>query len=108
MAHAIKALLSHYDEAYQRKFGARYPISPSKDCALAKRLLGLYTAEQLEGWMEQFFDSHDAFILQSGYTFGVFSACLSKVIVASTDQREQKRAQGRAWIQSIMADRDKL
>lgn len=106
MAHAIKALLSHYDEAFTRKFGARAPIR-TKDAALAKRLLGLYTLEQLQGWVDQFFEMDDAWIQQTGYSFGVFSACLAKVIVRSTDQREQKRQQGRAWIQQVMADREK-
>lgn len=106
MAHAIKALLSHYDAAFHQKFGFRYPINRGKDAALAKRLLGLYTPEQLQAWIDHFFEMDDAFIQQSGYSFGVFSACLGKVIVMSTDQREKKRRQGSTWIQRVMKDRE--
>jgi hypothetical protein len=105
MAHAIKALLSHYDEAYRLHFGARYPVTAT-DAALAKRLLGLYSGEQLQKWIDLFFDTDDPWIKNTGYSFGVFSACLSQVIVASTNQRELKRQQGSAWIQSIMRDRE--
>jgi len=85
MAHAIKALLTRHDGNYQRKFGVRYPVT-TKDCALAKRLLALYSAEQLAGWDDRFFEMDDAFIKQSGYGFSVFSACLPKVIVAAHRQ----------------------
>lgn len=82
MAHAIKALLSRYDEAFTKKFGVKYPISPSKDAALAKQLLALYTLEQLTEWIDGFFALEDAFIEQSGYSFGVFKSCLGKVIAS--------------------------
>jgi len=82
MAHSIKALLSHYDAAFEQKFGARYPISPAKDAALAKQLLARYTLEQLTGWVDQFFALEDAWIEQSGYSFGVFKSQLGKVIAA--------------------------
>lgn len=87
MAHAIKALLSHYDAAFTKKFGNRAPIL-AKDAALAKRLLGLYTLEQLQGWVDRFFEMDDRWIQQTGYSFGVFSASLGKVIVRSRPKTE--------------------
>lgn len=87
MAHDIKALLSRYDEAYQRKFGVRAPIRPGKDAALAKQLLARYSVDQVGPWVDRFFESRDPFILRSGYTFGVFVACVGKLIVASTPNR---------------------
>ena len=101
MAHAIKALLSHYDAAYTEKFGVRYPLNPGKDPALAKYLLSLYSVEQLCAWIDQFFESDDAFIQQSGYTFGVFRACLSKIITAHAQPLKvepwQRKQLGLAW-----------
>ena len=82
MAHAIKHLLAYYDFRYQKRFGVKAPIVGAKDAALAKRLLGTYTQAQLEGWVDRFFQSDDQFIQQSGYTFGVFSSCIGKVIAA--------------------------
>lgn len=84
MAHTIKALLSHYDAAFTKKFGVRYPISPAKDAALAKQLLALYTLEQLTAWVDDFFALEDEWIQQSGYSFGVFRSQLGKVIARKT------------------------
>lgn len=84
MAHTIKALLTQFDDAYTRKYGVKAPIIGSKDAPLAKRLLGLYTPEQLSHWIDVFFTMRDPFIERSGHTFGVFSACIAKVIAAST------------------------
>ena len=84
MPHTIKALLTRYDEGYQRKFGVRAPIVPGKDAAKAKHLLALYSFENLYEWLgDPFFESRDPFIRQSGYTFGVFASCLGKVIAMS-------------------------
>lgn len=95
MAHSIKALLSRYDEAFQKKFGAPAPIVAHKDAPLAKRLLARYTPEQLGEWLDTFFSMRDPFIQQSGYTFGVFSSCLGKVIAAhGQPERRSDRLQG--------------
>jgi hypothetical protein len=82
MAHAIKALLTHYDAAFRKRFNEKYPVT-AKDAALAKRLLGIYELEQLTEWVDKFFELDDAWIKQTGYSFGVFSACLPKVIARS-------------------------
>ena len=79
----IKALLTAYDTAYQAHHGVKAPIVGAKDAALAKRLLGLYSAADLIRWLETFFTMRDPFIQQSGHTFGVFSACIGKVIAAA-------------------------
>lgn len=99
MAHAIKALLIHYDAAFQRKHGAPYPISRAKDTALAKQLLTLYTLEQLCGWADRFFTMADPFIEKSGYSFGTFRGCLGKVIAA--ERRVAPRMQPDARVAAI-------
>lgn len=88
MAHEIKELLTVYDRAFQKRFGVKYPISPSKDAALAKQLLALYTFEQLTEWIDGFFALEDAWIQQSGYSFGVFKSQLGKVIAKQIEQHD--------------------
>lgn len=78
----VHQLISEYDEAFSEKFGTRAPVVRGKDHRLAKQLLERYELDQLRGWVWKFFAVDDAFIKQSGYTFGVFSACLGKVITA--------------------------
>ena len=103
--HPVKALLSAYDDLYLQHLGVRALIG-KKDAALAKRLLTRYSLQQLQSWLPQFFESADPFIRQSGYTFGVFSACLGKVIAASRNHRQPLRDEGDAWIQTIMRRRE--
>lgn len=78
-----KDLLTAYDTAYQAHHGVNAPIVGSKDGPLAKRLLILYSPEDLTRWLVTFFVMRDPFIQQSGHTFGVFSACIGKVIAAT-------------------------
>ena len=96
-----KALLTAYDQTYQRQFGVPAPIVGAKDAKLAKTLLSRYTLAQLETWLDMFFRVPDPFIRQSGYTFGVFHACLGKVIAASTaaERQREKEAQAESYVQ---------
>lgn len=93
MAHIIKALLTLYEAGYVKRYGVKAPLVPSKDAPLAKRLLSRYTMEQLSHWLDVFFTMRDPFIERSGHTFGVFSACLAKVIAAAKPVKELTPAQ---------------
>lgn len=107
MAHAIKALLSYYDAAFHAKFGQAAPIVGAKDAALAKRLLARYPDAALRGWIDRFFASTDPFIQQSGYTFGVFSSCLGKVIVeAKADAQVRVSPRMARSLKAIYSDDD--
>lgn len=94
MAHSIKALLSHFDAAFKRKFGERAPIIGGKDSALAKRLLAIYSLDRLKELVDQFFASVDPFIQQSGYSFGAFHSQIGKLI-AEGKATEQVRVSPR-------------
>lgn len=93
--HPISGLLTEYDGAYQRRFNVPAPIVRGKDQKLAKQLLDRYSLEQLTGWLQTFFTMRDPFVQQSGYTFGVFVACIGKVIAAHEQpDRRDDRLQG--------------
>lgn len=78
---APKDLLAVFDAAHRECFdGIPAPIVGKKDGPLAARLLKRYEFDQLSTWARLYFVTPDPFIQQSGYTFGVFSACLGKVI----------------------------
>jgi hypothetical protein len=81
-----------YDTQFRAKFGVGAPISGGKDGAIAKWLISQYSPEQVGQWLKVFFDSPDPFIRQSGYSLGVFRACLPKVIAAAS--RQQPVVQG--------------
>lgn len=73
-------LLAVYDAEYRQHFHTAAPIVGKKDAPLAARLLKLYTFDELSTWVRLYFDVPDKFIQQGGYTFGVFSACIGKII----------------------------
>lgn len=80
--HPIQALLSQFDAAWQRERGVKAPLVRPRDPALAKRLLSLYTLEQLTDWIDVFFQLRDPFIQKSGYGFDMFSNQIGKCITA--------------------------
>src|SRR5688572_22432741 len=90
MVNPVQQLIEEFNEAFLDKFGTKAPIVRGKDHKLAKLLLERYELDQLKGWAWKFFTVDDAFIKQSGYSFGVFSACLGKVITAKAHGKNDK------------------
>jgi hypothetical protein len=79
--HPIREFLGFYQDTFQERFSERPNIQPGKDAKLVQTLLGRYGDDMLRRYLRAFLDSDDEFIQRSGYTLGVFSACLNKVIV---------------------------
>lgn len=77
-AHA--ALIAFWCDTYFEHVGVKYPFSGGKDGATVKWLRGLYSDEDIKGYMTAFFDSDDDFIQQSGFSLSVFRGCLPKMI----------------------------
>lgn len=78
-----REVLIRYGQCFRQHHGDwPAPINWPKDMKLAKSLLESYTPQQLTKLVEHFFEIDDAFIQQSGYTFGVFKACIGKVLVS--------------------------
>lgn len=76
----MKELLDEFDVCYRDKMGVAAPIVAGKDHKLAKQLLERYEVGRLKVWVRRFFQTPDPFIRQSGYSFGVFFACIGKMI----------------------------
>ena len=89
---APKELLAIYDAAHRNHFdGTPAPIVGKKDGPLAARLLKRYEYDRLAIWVQLYFVIPDPFIQRGGYTFGVFSACIGKII--QYDRRVNRPAQ---------------
>ncbi len=91
VAHPIRDVLAYFDVTYQQYVGTRYPINRGKDSKLVKDLLAIYSEPQLRTFIAAFFEMDDPFIVDSGYSIGVFRGCLPKVIAAVN--RATKRTQ---------------
>lgn len=89
-----RSLLDVFDAAHRAKFeGLPAPIVGKKDGPLAARLMRIYSFEQLSACARLYFEIPDPFIQSGGYTFGVFSTCIGKVM------QYERRAHARTVIQ---------
>jgi hypothetical protein len=98
-AHPIRDLLSFYDMQYQKHLGDRAPINGAKDSAIIKKLMDTYPEDKIRLYLAAFFECPDPFIQQSGYTIGVFRACLGKII-----QFANKRGPVKSPLSEAVAD----
>ncbi len=101
MPSEIAALLATFDTAYQARLGLRYPFVGGKEAKLMQGLLKLYTVPQIESFIAAFFESHDDFIVGSGFSFGAFKGCLPKVIASIHEKQPSKLKllnRGERWI----------
>lgn len=108
--HPIRDLLAFYDQCYQRHLGDRAPINGAKDSAILKQLMTTYSEDKLRTYIAAFFECPDPFIRQSGYTIGVFKACMGKVIQFANKRQPAKPAISdavadpmRAWLEQKKA-----
>lgn len=88
-----KDLLLLYAQEYQSRFGRSYPISWKKETAQAKRLLGLYSADDLRRMVELYVHSYsDRFHEVRGKPFSLFVLAVP-ALVALMAQAEQNKPQ---------------
>lgn len=78
---AIKEFLTFWNKAFSEKTGKDYFFNGGKEGALTKKMLESYSLDNLKELAGVFFESHDNFILTSGYTIGVFHSQLNKLSV---------------------------
>ena len=84
--HPVRDLLTIFDQAHRARFnGKPYRVLKGKDPKLARDLLAVpYALDDLARWAQAFFVSDDDFIRNSTYGFGVFAACIGKLIAAES------------------------
>ena len=76
----IKKFIDHYHDTFLERFNEKPMIDGGKDGKIIKSLLGTYEIDLLKELLDKFFNSPDEFILQSGYTIGVFKSQINKLI----------------------------
>ncbi len=86
----VKKFIDYYHNSFLEKFGAKPKINGSKDGQIIKDLLGTYNFDELKELLNRFFKSTDPFILQSGYTIGVFTTQINKLIITKKGGRKDE------------------
>ncbi|MEW6212923.1 MAG: helix-turn-helix domain-containing protein [Acidobacteriota bacterium] len=79
----IKIVIARYQELFVEKFGEKPNIHRGKDGKIIQGLYSRYGLEKLLYWLGRFFNSTDPFVIESGYTLGVFSTKLNSLIAQS-------------------------
>lgn len=76
----IKKFIDYYHNTFFDRFNEKPMIDGGKDGKIIKTLLGTYELDVLKEFLNRFFASTDPFILQGGYTIGVFKSQINKLI----------------------------
>ena len=86
-----KDLLLLYAKEFQGRFKRPYPISWSKETAQAKRLLGIYSADDLSRMISLYVHSYrDQFHERAGKPFGLFIAAVPALVALLASQEHSK------------------
>jgi hypothetical protein len=86
-----KDLLLLYASEYKQRFGRQYPIVWGKDSKQAKRLLDLYSAEDLRRMIPLYVHSfQDAWHVRAGKSFGTFVLALPALVALLASEEQSK------------------
>jgi len=85
----IKHFIDWWVIKYQNTFSEKYLVIGGKDGNIVKKLLANYSYEKLIELAEKFFDSDDEFIIKAGYTIGVFSSQINRLLVNNIKKEEK-------------------
>ncbi len=100
-ASPVKLFIDHAFQTFQMKTKEKLLIDGGKDGAIVKKLLSTYELEKLKGLWDTFMQSQDPFIVQAGYSIGVFKSVINKLI--SGRQGGLKFPQASKGVQGILA-----
>ena len=73
-------IIEYWMHLHHNRFNEKYDFKGKKDGPIIKRVLKNYGYEKSCQIMETFFNSDDDFIKKAGYTLGVFSSQINKLI----------------------------
>lgn len=86
-----KDLLLLYAKEFQARFRRPYPISWSKETAQAKRLLGLYSSDDLSRLISLYVHSYqDQWHVRAGKSFGTFVLALPALVTLLASEEQSK------------------
>lgn len=94
----VKLFIDHAFTTFQDAFREKLHIDGAKDGAIVKKLLRTYELEKLKSLWDVFLKSDDPFILQAGYSIGIFKVKINKLLVANKKQVSKYSAGMVNWL----------
>lgn len=85
-----RQLLTLFDELHQRRFETPAEINGAKDGAILASLCRKRGLEETERLIRAFFDMRDTWVLQRGFSVGIFKTQISKLLAARPAAEPQR------------------
>jgi hypothetical protein len=78
-------LMGEFTTAWAKKHGGRkYPVAGAKEMSILKRLLKSTSFEDLVGFLPGYFASKDPFVVNNGFTIGIFASQVPRLVSSRT------------------------
>ena len=77
----IKVAIDYYHVRFLEKFKVKPDIKGAKDATILSRVVKNYGLDRTKQMIDTFLDSDDSFISSSGWTLGVFSFVINKLLL---------------------------
>jgi len=77
----IKVAIDYYYTQFLDKFGVKPDIKGVKDASILSRVIKNYGLDRTKQMIDTFLNSDDSFISSSGWTLGVFSFVINKLLL---------------------------
>lgn len=77
----IKVAIDYYHVRFLEKFKVKPDIKGAKDATILSRVVKNYGLDRTKQMIDTFLDSDDSFISSSGWTLGVFSCVINKLLL---------------------------
>ena len=77
----IKIAIDYYHVKFLEKFDVKPDIKGAKDAAILARVIKNYGLDRTKQMIDAFLESDDSFIASSGWTLGIFSLVLNKLLL---------------------------
>lgn len=77
----IKIAIDYYYTQFLDKFGVKPDIKGVKDASILSRVIKNYGLDRTKQMIDTFLNSDDSFISSSGWTLGVFSFVINKLLL---------------------------
>ncbi|MCK4784643.1 MAG: hypothetical protein KAV87_12895 [Desulfobacteraceae bacterium] len=79
--------INFYHDLFLEKFGEKPYINGGKDGRIFKNIVSQCGIEKTKELLEEFFNSDDGFIQESGYTAGVFQTQINKLLIGASGNK---------------------
>ena len=86
----IRLFIDYFYNKFKEKTSEKYHVDGGKDGKIVKNLLGTYNIEKLKAFCDYYFNSRDKFILDAGYSIGVFKSVIAKIISQKNKQDDNE------------------